>query len=286
MHLGAAGYHQGDWRTLTLATLHEVAALGLTVHNVRIVGRQQPEKSQMVRLRESFARAGVRVGQTNADYGGALVSPDRAQRAAAIAMLQEACALTAQLGAPDTYLRPGSLNPRGAWLPHPDNRSPEVFERLVDSTRRVCAVAVDLGVTVAVEAGVVSPLYSPRRVRDFLEAVDSLALRYNQDPVNLIGSLDQAYDARGLLRECFALLGDRTAGAHIKDFVVEDALLPRFAEAPVGTGLMDQVTYLRGLQQLAPEAHVLIEHLQPGQFAAAAQAVLTLSQEAGVTWDR
>ena len=189
------------------------------------------------------------------------------------------------LGAPTTYLRPGSLNPRGAWLPHPGNRSPEVFDRLVDSARQVCAAADGEGVMVAAEGGVVSPLYSPARIEAFINAVDSPALGFNQDPVNLIGSLEQAYDTGALIADSFDRLGRWTVSAHVKDFTVVEALLPHFEEAEIGAGMLDQAAYLTRLQAVRPGVHAYIEHLATERFAAAVAAVTAISRSAGVEWD-
>ena len=195
------------------------------------------------------------------------------------------CALTAQLGAPNTYLRPGSLNPKGPWLPHPGNRSDEVFDRLVDSARKMCRAAEDEGVMVAVEGGAVSPLYSARRVRDFIEAVGSAALGFNQDPVNFVGGLEDAYDMPRFLGEFFDLLGDRTLGAHAKDFTVMDQLMVRFEEAEIGSGMLDHVIFLQGMQRVCPTGHVLIEHLPPERYAAAAVKYRKYASIAGIEWD-
>ena len=148
----------------------------------------------IVRLKAMFEEAGILVGQTNGAYGGGLVSPDDSEREGAIEFARRMCGLTAELGSPNTYLRPGSLNPNGPWLPHPGNRGDEVFDRLVDSAREFCRAAEDEGVRVAVEGGAVSPLYSARRVQEFIEAVGSPALGFNQDPVNFVGCLEDAYD--------------------------------------------------------------------------------------------
>ncbi len=195
------------------------------------------------------------------------------------------CELTARLGSPNTYLRPGSLNPAGAWTPHPQNRSAAVFDRLVDSCSQICQAAEDVGIQVAVEAGVVSPLHTPQRVKDLIDAVGSPALGFNQDPVNLVGTLEDAWDTTRLLDECFDVLGDHTIGAHTKDVRVVDGLFPGFEEVSIGQGLIDHVTYLRRLQQVAPDAHILIEHLPQDRFPAAVRAIAAYAREAGVTLD-
>ena len=225
------------------------------------------------------------IGQTNGAYGGGLVSPDQSEREAAIEFTRRMCALTAQLGAPNTYLRPGSLNPKGPWLPHPGNRTDEVFDRLVDSARKMCRAAEDEGVMVAVEGGAVSPLYSARRVRDFIEAVGSDALGFNQDPVNFVGGLEDAYDMPRFLGEFFDLIGDRTLGAHAKDFTVMDQLMVRFEEAEIGSGMLDHLIFLQGMQRVCPTGHVLIEHLPPERYAAAADKYREYASIAGIEWD-
>jgi len=252
---------------------------------VRVRNPHAATDADVARIRGWFADAGLVVGQTVGDYGGGLVSPDERVREATVQFVERMVDLTARLGSPNTYLRPGSLNPAGAWTPHPGNRSPEVFERLVDATRRICRAAEDAGVRVAVEAGVVSPLHSPERVLEYIAAVGSPALGFNQDPVNLVGSLDQAWDTTALIDACFDLLGRHTIGAHAKDVRVVDGLLPHLEEAEIGRGLIDHVTFLRRMQAAAPDAHVLIEHLPMDRFPAAREAFLAFSHQAGVAWD-
>ena len=285
MLLGAAGRIPGDWRNITPELLAEVAGEGFGALNVIVQDPVSMTSQDIARLKGMFEEAGVLVGQTNGAYGGGLVSPDQGEREAAIEFARRMCGLTAQLGSPNTYLRPGSLNPNGPWLPHPGNRSDEVFDRLVDSARKFCRAAQDEGVMVAVEGGAVSPLYSARRVRDFIEAVGSPALGFNQDPVNFIGSLEDAYDTTRILDEFFELTGEFTLGAHAKDFTVMDQLMVRFEEAEIGSGMLDHVTFLQGMQRVCSAGHVLIEHLPPERYAAAAVEYRRYASIAGIEWD-
>ena len=285
MLLGAAGYHKGDFRHLTDQTAAAAAGLGLRALNARTDDPDSVTPAEAERFREILDRHGLAAGQTAGNYGGGLVSEDGAERERTVRFVQAMCRLTRLLGSPTTYLRPGSLNPRGAWLPHPRNRSQEVFDRLVDSARQVCAVAEGEGVLVAVEGGVVSPLYSPARIEAFITAVDSPALGFNQDPVNLIGSLEQAYDTGALIADSFDRLGRWTVSAHVKDFTLVEALLPHFEEAEIGAGMLDQAAYLSRLQATRPGVHAYIEHLATDRFAAAAAAVTAISRSAGIDWD-
>ena len=285
MLLGAAGRIPGDWRNITPELLAEVAGEGFGALNIVVHDPAAMTSRDVDSLKAMFEDSGVLIGQTNGAYGGGLVSADPGEREAAIEFAKSMCRLTARLGSPNTYLRPGSLNPDGPWLPHPGNRSDEVFDRLVDSSRRFCRAAEDEGVKVAVEGGAVSPLYSARRVRDFIEAVGSPALGFNQDPVNFIGSLEDAYDTTRFLAEFFDLTGEFTLGAHAKDFRVVDQLMVRFEEEEIGSGMLDHVTFLLGMQKARATAHVLIEHLPPDRYAAAAVEYRKYASLAGIEWD-
>ena len=81
------------------------------------------------------------------------------------------------------------------------------------------------------------------------------------------------------------MLGEYTIGAHVKDYRVADTLLPQFEETEIGTGLLDHTTFLRRMQEDAPTAHVLVEHLPQDRFSAARTAVLAFAHEAGVTFE-
>ena len=285
MLLGAADFYVGDWRSLSSEVVARAAGLGFGTLNLRVADPTSGSAEDIRRTRQLFADHGLVVGQTVGEYGGDLVSADESGADATIGFVERMCDLTGRLGSPNTYLRPGSLNPAGAWTPHPLNRSAAVFDRLVDSCARICHAAEQVGVLVAVEAGVVSPLYKAQRVKDLIVAVGSPALGFNQDPVNLVGTLEDAWDTTRLLDECFDLLGTHTIGAHTKDLRIVDGLFPGFEEAPIGQGLIDHVTYLRRLQQAAPDTHILIEHLPQAEFPAAVRALMTLAQEAGVTFE-
>ena len=286
MLLGAAGRIPHDWHRITQDELLAAAAEGFSVLNIIVDDPRDAKDEDVERLKRWFAGAGLAVGQTNGRYGGALVSPDEHERATGVEFVRRMCGLTRRLGAPNTYLRPGSLNPNGAWYPHPENRSQRVFDRLVDSAKQICQAADDEGVRVAVEGGVVSPLYSAPRVRELVDAVGSPALGFNQDPVNFVASLDDAYDMGHFLSEFFELLGDVTLGAHAKDFRVVDSLLVHFEEEDIGSGLIDHELFLREMQRVCPDGHVLIEHIPPEKFAGAIKRYKVFSDRAAIVWGK
>lgn len=287
MILGVAGLVRGDWRTIDTDTLQVAADLGFKTVQVRADDPASATDSEISRVSGLYKEFGFPMAQSVGNYGGGLCSADEAERLSAIAFLAEMVRFSAKLGCPNTYFRPGSMSARGAWTPHPENRSAAVFDRLVDSAKRACAVAESEGVELAIEGGVVSPLYSARRVRDLIDAVGSPALKFNMDPVNFIGSIEQAYDNTSLLNEFYELLPDRILGAHAKDFTLIATLLPRFEETIIGQpeSMLDQATFLRGMQRVCPDAHILIEHLPDSKVPLAAEGLRREAEMAGITWD-
>ena len=285
MLLGISGLVDGDWRAIDANALRKARELGFSVLQIRVDDPRELGSADAAALKRLFEEHSVLVGQTVGNYGGGLVAVDNGDRTAAIEFMKGMCGVTAELGAPDTYLRPGSLNPAGPWFPHTENRSPQVFDRLVDSAQQICATAESEGVMVAVEGGVVCPLFSARRVKDFLDAVGSTNLGFNMDPVNFVGSIEQAYDTTSLQREFYDLLPDRIFGAHAKDIRLVDALLPHFEEEVIGRGMLDQNEFLTGMQKVCPDGHVLIEHLPDELIPAAAQGMRRAAASAGIVFD-
>ena len=299
MHLGAAsmlgatgsnGSDNGipkdfDVLTFTTSDLKEVSSIGFTVHNLVINNPKSFSEDNIKKLKEDFHNNSLILGQTNGRYGGGLVSPDEKVREDAITFVKNMCLITSKLGAPNTYLRPGSVNPDGPWLPHPENHSNKVFDRLVDSTQKICEVAEDEGVMLSLEGGYVSPIYSAKRTKDFIDAVGSKNLVFNQDPVNFISNLEEAYNTKEFLEDFFSLLGEHTLGAHLKDFKVIDTLLLRFEEEYLGYGMMDQVYFLKRMQDICPDGHILIEHIPRHKFKPSYSHTLEFSKKAGIKWE-
>lgn len=286
MLLGVAGMVPGDWTTVSSAVVARIRDLGFATFQLSVTDPANVNRRDIDRVRSVIRDGGLAVGQLVAEYGSGLVSPDESARAAAVKFVKRTCNLCGKLGAANTYLRPGSLSPRGPWLPHPDNRSDAVFDRLADSVKQVSRVAENEGVKLAVEAAAVSPLYSARRTRDFFDAVGSKALGFNMDPVNYIEGFDDALDPRAMIDEWFGLLGNDVVGAHVKDFRLVEGLLPHVEEASIGEGMLDQEHFLRSLQGACPDAHVLIEYVPDEGVAAAADLLRAAADRAGVRWGK
>jgi sugar phosphate isomerase/epimerase len=273
----------GHARDVTPETAARLRANGFTGVTVVIPDPLEAKREEYERAGAILRDGGISVAQANARYE-ILVHPDDDRRALGIRGLQAACQCAAWLKAGTTYIRPGSLNPAGPWTPHPENTSLKTLTRLVDSLRQATRAAEDVGIPYAIEGGAVSPLDTPERVRDVIEAVGSPALRFNADPVNFVRSLDELYNTTTLVNRLFDLLGQYTVCAHAKDLDVDNYLLPRMSECLLGDGRCDQVTYLQRFEQYCPDGFVLIEHLPNEKIAAAKRNLDLAAQKAGLNW--
>ena len=71
------------------------------------------------------------------------------------------------------------------------------------------------------------------------------------------------------LEEFFTLLGEYTISADLKDFKVIDSLLFQLEEEYLGYGMMDQVYFLKRMQEICPDAQILVEHIPREKLAIA-----------------
>lgn len=283
MYLGVQGLMPRDLRTVTEATMAKVRAHGFTGVACRFFEPLEAKEDEVKRLRRVMDAGGVDPCQAVAQHPD-LVHPDKAARAEGIRAMQHMCRVTRWLGAGNLYVRPGSINPRGSWYPHPDNFKKETFQTLVSSLKQVCAAAETEGVMLAVEGHVLSMLDTPERIKELIEAVGSDTLRFNADPVNFVGSLRDAYDTTSLVNHLFDVLGPYTICGHAKDFYVQDRLVIHLEETVIGEGLLDQATYLRRFEQHCPDGYVQIEHLPEDKISQARAAFYKIGLEAGITW--
>lgn len=283
MRSGVVGLMPPHPRETTSETAARLRANGFSGVTVVVPDPLEARQEEYQRAGQILRDGGIAVAQANPRYE-MLVSPDEDRRALGIRGLQAACRCAEWLGAATVYVRPGSLNPAGAWTPHPENTSLRTLLRLVDSLREAAKAAEDVGIPFALEGASVSPLDTPERVRDVIEAVGSPSLGFNADPVNFVRSLDELYNTTSLVHRIFDLLGDRTVCAHAKDLTYENALPIRLRECLLGEGFCDQVAFLQRFEQACPAGFVLIEHLPDERIPAAKQNLDRFVKEAGLEW--
>ena len=283
MRLATTGYMPSDLRQVDDATAERLRSQGFVGVSCVFQDPTTFTPDELERLRTTLHRHGVGVAQVNARYE-ALVNPDEDRRKQGIATLRAAVDVCARLQGDNVYVRPGSLNPQGHWWPHPDNHIPATLDRLVDSLRQVATTAEDAGVVLAIEGHTVSPLNTAAVVREVIDRVGSPALKFNVDPVNFVSNVQEVYHSRRVLDDLFDTLGDVTWVMHAKDMALDNKLVVHISEVIMGRGYMDLGYMLQRLEQVRPDAYVIVEHLPDEHIPEARDALLAAAAQAGITW--
>lgn len=140
----------------------------------------------------------------------------------------------------------------------------DAYQLLLKSMREIVAAAEKLGVIVGVEGVFDHTLYSPARMKRFLEDIDSPNVEVILDAVNLIhpDQVEPAEQER-LLDEAFSMYGDRISVLHVKDFVFggESQLFRH-----VGEGLFCYEPLLRRIKEYKPQITLLLENSSRERF--------------------
>ncbi len=284
VRIGAVGLIPTDPARLTPALARQVRSQGFTGVTWMLLDPLAAKEDDLRQVRDILGEAGIRVAQANPHYER-LVHPEEARRRAGVKALRRACQCARWLDAATLYVRPGSLNPRGHWWPHPLNTAPQTFDRLLTSLKEAVTAAEDEGVVMALEGHVLSPLDTVEKVKLAIEAVGSPALRFNADPVNMIGSLQDTYNSASFIHRMFDLLGRYVVCAHIKDITVEERFVLHISECLPGDGLLDMETFLQRFEAVCPDGYALIEHLSPASVPQAKQGVDAAARRAGLWWE-
>lgn len=280
MKLGVVGLLP-PWDQISLADAQRVRAAGYRGVSLYFPRPLETNPAAVRQLKGLLDDAGLEAAQANGWYE-VLVHSDPRLRALGIRGLQALTHIGRLLDAKTVYVRPGSLNAKGPWYPHPDNYSSATFDRLVDSLRQAARTAHEEGIQLALEGHVLSPLDSPRRMLEVIQGVASPALGFNMDPVNFIGTVRDAYDSSQVLDELFDLLEPYTAAAHLKDLAIQDRLVLHIDEVVIGEGTLDYGRFLGQLNRLSPSLYGIIEHLPDEKIPLARAGLLRAAKKAGV----
>ncbi len=284
MLIGVAGALPARPADMSPADVHRLAALGFQGVSVPLGAPGEASRDDLQRARTIVTDAGLAIAQANGAYGS-LVARSAADRRRGIDELITHMHATKALGARTCYVRPGGLNPRGPWFPHPEHHLDATFDRALDSLRAAAGTAEELGVVLAFEGHVLSVIDRPERVAEILKAIDSPALTFNLDPVNFIGSIWDAWRADAVFDRLLAGARGRIMAAHWKDFTVREELVLHIDEVTPGQGVVDHARWLRRFYAAQPQAWVLLEHLALDQLAPAKLAVDSAMARAGLSWD-
>jgi len=210
------------------------------------------------------------------------ISPDEKIQNAAIEKSTKALAHAERLGATCCVNITGSRGVK--WDgPHQDNLNQDTFDLIVEVTRKIIDAVKPTRTFYTLETMPWVLPDSPDNYLRLLKAIDRKAFAVHLDPVNMVNCPSRAYDTAGFIKECFAKLGPYIKSAHGKDIKFSQHLTLHLDECRPGTGVIDYTTFLKCLDQLAPNTPLMLEHLPtPEEYTAAAQYIRNVAQTAGV----
>ena len=261
MNLGVRAHDFGKLPVEELAA--RIATHGLTCVQLAVAkavagietdaGRLTPGLAGHVRA--AFARHGIQIAVLGCYVN--LADPDAGTLRAQLGRFKDHLRLARDFGCSVVGTETGSLNADFSW--HPDNHGEAAFNAVLANVRELVGEAEKFGVCVGVEGVERYVIDSPRRLRRLVDEVGSPNLQLILDPVNLLNVRNHG-DQEAIIEEAFALLGERIAILHVKDFVVEDG---RFRSVPAGQGQLNHGLFLRRAKERKPWIHTLLEDTAP-----------------------
>lgn len=284
MHIGVAGaFVPNELDKVDERSVARIADLGLTGVGTHFRGDPATlPREALRRAHDLFAARGIAIVQSWG-WHQPLVSDDEGVRRAGARTLGHAVRVAADLGARAVMTGPGSFNPRGPWLPHPQNHSQGAEDALVRSLREVVGACEEYGVPIALECHVVSTLDSVARVRRVIDRVGSPWIKISLDPVNFVADFPTLWNTTTLLDDLFDTLGSSIADMHIKDVRADDGLVVHISETVPGEGVLDFATFFRRFEALLPDGYGLVEHLPDELVPRAVANVRRMLGELGVS---
>ena len=145
--------------------------------------------------------------------------------------------------------------------PHRDNLQPATFARIVASVQEIIDSVQPQHTVYALET---MPWIFPDSVASYVrlvEAIDRPAFGVHLDAVNMVNSPALFFDNGALIRDFVKALGPQICSVHVKDLLMQNALLLHMDEAPLGEGAMALGVLLHECARLSSDLPMMLEHL-------------------------
>lgn len=212
-------------------------------------------------IRRAARRHGIELAAVSGTFN--MAHPVASVRHDGVKRLENVIAWAAATGVvPAVTLCTGSRDPVDMWRAHPENRSPQAWEDLVETLTQVLSSADAAGVTLAVEpepANVVADATSARRL---LDTLGSARLKIILDPANL-ANVDAPNGDRKGLAEAIDLLAVDTILVHAKDRRADGSV------CPAGQGVVEFLPFFGRLQRAGYDGPLVVHGLEEGEVPTA-----------------
>lgn len=189
------------------------------------------------------------------------IDPDETKSKAALEKCIDSLALADEIGANCCVNISGSRNPEKWAGPHKDNLTPDTFDLIVETTRKIIDAVKPQNTFYALET---MPWAFPDSVDSYeklIKAIDRKQFGVHLDPVNLVVSPQVYYKNGEMISEAFKKLGPFIKSCHAKDILLLDnELTPHLPEVRAGLGNLNYAVYLKELAKLK-NTPLMLEHL-------------------------
>jgi len=237
-----------------------------------------PESDEAAYLRTARS-AGLVIAEVGA-WSNPL-SPDAAKRREAIDLCRERLAAAERINARCCVNIAGSRGKK--WDgPCADDLTEDTFALIVDTVREIIDAVKPARTYYTLET---MPWMYPDSTQSYqrlLAAIDRPAFAVHFDPVNLINCPSRFFHNGAVIGEFVTVLGPYIRSCHAKDILLEGTLTVHLNEAAPGAGGLDYAAYLRALAALDPDMPVMLEHLSPEQYPAAARYLRAVARQEGL----
>ena len=231
--------------------------------------------------RQAASRADIIIAEVGAWSNP--ISPDQNQREAAIDKCIKSLHLADEIGASCCVNISGSRNPKHWAGPHHDNLTDEVFEMVVETTRKIIDHVKPVRTWFTLEAMPWSFPHSPDAYVRLIKAIDRDRFAVHMDPVNMVVSPEIYFNNGALIRDCFKKLGPYIKSCHAKDITLrEDIYTPHLTEVRPGLGLLNYKVFLQELAKF-PNVPLMMEHLDTeAEYRLASEYIRSEARKSGI----
>lgn len=230
------------------ATLDAVRAAGIGAVQLNLACAGLPSMPEAITpaqaraIRRELAARDIALAAVSGTFN--IIHPDLSIRESGLRSLRAIADAASELYAPVITLSTGTRDPQNMWRAHPENASPDAWDEMLASMRRIADIGTEFGVVMAFEPEVSNVVDSAAKARALLDTLASPWVKVVIDGANLFHAGELPRMAQ-ILEEAFALLGGDIALAHAKD-------LSRDGEAgheAAGQGVLDYPRYIALLRR-------------------------------------
>ena len=136
-----------------------------------------------------------------------------------------------------------------------ENHDQKALEDVILVFQELAAFAEKKNSYIAMEGAYAHVAYSPKRIREILDAVNSPNLKVTIDLFNFL-HMGNYQERMEIFEESLSLLKDEIVIFHLKDFKVIDGQL---IQVGLGQGLMDYQRIIQRIQEVKPDAYLIFE---------------------------